>query len=78
MNVAQTLRITLETWWMKMHLQTPPKSVKDNVRQCPPAGFGTLGKEIVISELLLVLEEKLHKLGIRTGQNIVAYVRQYM
>ena len=63
---------------MKMHLQTPPKSVKDNVRQFPPAGFGTLGKEIVISELLLVLEEKLHKLGIRTGQNIVAYVRQYI
>ena len=61
---------------MKIHMQTLPKYVKDNVRPCPPATFGISGMAIVISELTLVIEEKLHILGIRTGQNIVVSVRQ--
>ena len=61
---------------MKMHMQTLPRNVKDNVRSCPTATFGISGMVIVISELTLVLEEKLHTLGIRTGQNIVVSVRQ--
>ena len=61
---------------MKMHMQTLPRNVKDNVRSCPPATFGISGMVIVISELTLVLEEKLHTLGIRTGQNVVVSVRE--
>ena len=61
---------------MKIHLQTLPKCVKDNVKQYPPANFGILEMAIVISEPILAQEEKLHRLGIRTGQNIVVSVRQ--
>ena len=54
-----------------MHYGTLPKGAKNNVKLCPPATFGIMRTDIVVSVLVLVLEEKLRILELRMGQNIV-------
>ena len=54
---------------MKMHYGTLPKGAKNNVKLCPPATFGIMGTDIVVSVQILVPEEKLRLLDMRMGQN---------
>ena len=53
-----------------MHYGTLPKGAKNNVEMCPPATFGIMRTDIVVSALILVLEEKLRIPELRMGQNI--------